>query len=88
MQRKKNADFWAKNADFWTKIFFLGNSSKEIVTIMTADQKDNAFVLTQLHGGPRGTHRSQFLARKSGFFYATPIKPPFLGSDKSDSMGS
>ena len=30
-------------------------------------------VLTPLHGGPRGGRRGPFLARKSAFFYATPI---------------
>ena len=46
---------------------------------MTGQQKDNIFVLTPLHGGPRGGRRGPFLARKSAFFYATPIQPPFFG---------
>ena len=41
-------------------------------------QKDNIFVLTPLHGGPRAGRRGPFLARKSAFFYATPMKPPFF----------
>ena len=77
VRRNKNADFWAKNAVFWTKIFSFGKSSKNFVIIMTAGQKYNVFVLTPLHGGPSGTHRGPFLARKSWFFlhytYITPI---------------
>ena len=45
---------------------------------MIGHQKDNIFVLTPLHGGPRGGRRGSFLARKSAFFYATPMKPPFF----------
>ena len=45
---------------------------------MTGQQKDNIFVLTPLHGGPRAGRRGPFLAQKSAFFYATPMKPPFF----------
>ena len=34
-----------------------------MVTIMTGHQKDNIFVLTPLHGGPRGGRRGPFLAK-------------------------
>ena len=69
----KNAEFRAKNAVFWPKIHFFRKSSKFFVTIMTGHQKDNIFVLTPLHGGPRGGRRDPFLARKSASFYATPM---------------
>ena len=36
---------------------------------MTGHHKDNIFVLTPFHDGPRGP----ILARKSAFFYATSI---------------
>ena len=32
--------------------------------------------------------KTAFLARNSAFFYATPMKPPFFGSDRPDSIGS
>merc|ERR1719458_1915262 len=76
---QKNAEFRAKNAVFWPEIHFFRKSSNFFVTIMTGHQKDNIFVLTPLHGGPRGGRRGPFLARKSAFFYATPIQPPFFG---------
>ena len=83
----KNAEFRAKNAVFWPEIHFFRKSSKFFVTIMTGHQKD-IFVLTPLHGAPRGGRRGPFLARKSAFFYATPMKPPFFrlrrtGPDRS-----
>merc|ERR1712218_530766 len=53
--------------------FFLPKASNFFVTIMTGQQKDIIFVLTPLHGGPRGGRRGPILARKSAFFYATPI---------------
>ena len=59
-----NADFRAKNAVFWPEIHFVWKSSKFVVTIMTGHQKDNIFVLTPLHGGPRGGRRGPFLAKK------------------------
>ena len=40
---------------------------------MTGHQKDNIFVLTLMHGGPRGGRGGPFLARKSALFYATPM---------------
>ena len=40
--------------------------------------KGNNFMLTLLQGGPRAGRRGTFLARKSAFFYATPMKPPFF----------
>ena len=46
---------------------------KNVVFLVSGHQKDNIFVLTPLHGGPRGGRRGPFLARKSAFFYATPI---------------
>ena len=76
----KNAEFQAKNAVFWPEIHFFRKSFKFFVTIMTGHQKDNIFVLTPLHGGPRGGRRGPILARKSAFFlryaYITPL---FLG---------
>ena len=72
MRHKKNADFQAKNAVFLDQNHFFRKSSKNVVTIMTAGQKDNDFVLTPLHGRPRGAHGAPSLAQKSGFFYATP----------------
>ena len=35
----------------------------QVVTIMTGHLKDNIFVFTPLHGGPRGSPPSPFLAR-------------------------
>merc|ERR1719264_2233128 len=35
---------------------------------MTGHQKDNIFVLTPLHGGPRGGRRGPFLAQNPFFF--------------------
>ena len=69
----KKTDFLAKNAVFWPEINFLETSSKFFDAIMAGHQKDNFFVLTASHGGPRGGRRGPFLARKSSFFYATPI---------------
>ena len=63
---------------FGPKSIFLPKASKFFVTHMTRQQKDNIFVFTPLHGGPRGSRRGPFLARKSAFFYATPMKPPFF----------
>ena len=54
---------------------------------MTGHQKDNIFVLTPLHGGPRADRRGPFLARKSAFFYATPMKPPFFGVRRTQLNG-
>ena len=69
----KKADFLAKNAFFWPEINFLETSSKFFDAIVAGHRKDNFFVLTASHGGPRGGRRGPFLARKSAFFYATPI---------------
>ena len=63
----------ARNPVFWPKINFLETSSKFFDAIMAGHQKDNFFVLTASHGGPRGGRRGPFLAWKSAFFYATPI---------------
>ena len=46
---------------------FLPKASNFFVTIMTGQQKDNTFVLTPLHSGPRGGRRGPILARKSAF---------------------
>ena len=73
---------------FRPEINFLETSSKFFDAIMAGHQKYNFFVLTASHGGPRGGRRGPFLAQKCAFFYATPIYPPFLGSDGPDSMGS
>ena len=64
---------------FGSKMQFFGPKSifSEIIhffdTIMTGHQKDNFFLLTLMHGGPRGGRGGPFLAPKSAFFYATPI---------------
>ena len=58
---------------FGPKSIFLPKASNFFVTIMTGQQKDNIFVLTPLHGGPRGSRQGPILAQKSAFFYATPI---------------
>ena len=58
---------------FWPEINFLETSSKFFDAIVAGHQKDNFFVLTASHSGPRGGRRGPFLARKSSFFYATPI---------------
>ena len=63
----------AKNPVFWPKINFLETSSKFFDAIMAGHQKDNFFVLTLMHGGPRGGRGGPFLAPKSAFFYATTI---------------
>ena len=44
----------AKNPVFWPKINFLETSSKFFDAIMAGHKKDNFFVLTASHGGPRG----------------------------------
>ena len=62
-----------KNRLYGPKIHFLATPSKFFVTIMTVHQKGKVFVLNPLHGGPQGGRQSPFLARKSPFFYATPI---------------
>ena len=62
-----------RKCSFGPKSIFLPKASNFFVTIMTGQQKDNIFVLTPLHGGPRGGRRGPILARKSAFFYATPI---------------
>ena len=59
--------FFGQKSIFWPK------ASNFFVTIMTGQQKDNIFVLTQLHSGPQGGRRVPILAQKSAFFYATPI---------------
>ena len=79
LRMAKMALFGAKNAVFRPKIHYLETPSKIVVTIMTGHQKDNIFVLTALHSGPLGGRRGPFLAQKSTFFYATPIKPPIFG---------
>ena len=71
-------NFGPKMQFFGPKSIFLPKASNFFVTIMTGQQKDNIFVLTPLHGGPRGGRRGPILARKSAFFYATPIQPPFF----------
>ena len=48
--RVKKRRIWVKNALFWPKIHFFFNFPTLFVTIMTGHQKDNIFVLTQLHG--------------------------------------
>ena len=42
---------------FGPKSIFLPKASNFFVTIMTGQQKDKIFVLTPLHGGPRGSRR-------------------------------
>ena len=42
----------------------LRKSSKFFVTIMTGHQKDNFFVLTLMHRGPRGSRGGPFWAKK------------------------
>ena len=71
-------NFGPKMQFFGPKSIFFRKSSNFFVTIMTGHQKGNIFVLTPLHGGPRAGRRGPFLARKSAFFYATPMKPPFF----------
>jgi hypothetical protein len=66
-------NFGPKMQFFGPKSIFLPKASNYFVTIMTGQQKDNIFVLIPLHGGPRGGRRGPILARKSAFFYATPI---------------
>ena len=68
----KMQNFGPKMQFFCPKSIFLPKASNFFVTIMTGQQKDNIFVLTLLHGGPRGGRRGPILARKSAFFYATP----------------
>ena len=75
----------AENAVFWPEINFLETSSKFFVAIMAGHQRDNFFVLTASHGGPRGGRQGPFLAH---FFTLRPYNPHFLGSDGPDSMGS
>ena len=70
--------FGPKMQFFGPKSIFLPKASNFFVTIMTGQQKDNIFVLTPLHGGPRAGRRGPFLAQNSAFFYATPMKPPFF----------
>ena len=71
-------NFGPKMQFFGPKSIFLPKASNFFVTIMTGQQKDNIFVLTPLHGGPRAGRRGPILARNSAFFYATPMKPPFF----------
>ena len=78
-------NFGPKMQFFGPKSIFFRKSSKFFVTIMTGQQKDNIFVLTPLHGGPRGGRRGPFLARKSAFFYATHETPIF--SAQTDRTG-
>ena len=47
-------NFGPKMQFFGPKSIFLPKASNYFVTIMTGQQKDNIFVLTPLHGGPRG----------------------------------
>ena len=47
--------FWGPKMQlFWPKINFLETSSKFVDAIMAGHKKDNFFVLTASHGGPRG----------------------------------
>ena len=58
---------------------------------MTGRLKDNGFALTALQGGLRGGIRALLWAKngpKIRFFYATPIKSLFLGSDEHELMRS
>ena len=65
--------FGSKMQFFGPKSIFFPKSSIFFDTIMTGHQKDNFFVLTLMHGGPRGGRGGPFLAPKSAFFYATTI---------------
>ena len=49
----QNSPFWVKKWCFLARNQFLWTSSIFFGTIMTGHQKDNFFVLTALHGGPR-----------------------------------
>ena len=52
--------FGPKMQFFWPKVHFFQTLSKSFVIIMTGHVKDNIFVLTSLHGGPRCGHRGPF----------------------------
>ena len=71
---------------FGPKMHIFGNylltSYNFLVTIMTGHQKGTVFVLNPLHGERLGGRRGQYLARKSSFFYATPILSQFFGVRK------
>ena len=59
-----NADFRAKNAVFGPKSIFFPKSPKFFDTIMTVHKNHNFFVLTLMHGGPRGSRGGPFWAKK------------------------
>ena len=65
--------FRPKMQFFGPKSIFFPKLSKFFDTIITGHQKNNIFVLTLMHGGPRGGRGGPFLAQTSAFFYATPI---------------
>ena len=69
---------------FWLEIHFLEISSQHFVTIMMVHQQGNIFVLT---AEEEEEQQGLFLAQKSALFYATPINPHFLGSDRPNSIG-
>ena len=56
--------------------FLVKNAYKKLTTYKCCDFRVVDF-------GPK----TAFLTQNSAFFYATPMKPPFFGSDGPDSMG-
>ena len=64
--------FGPKMQFFGPKSIFLPKASNFFVTIMTGQQKDNIFVLTPLHGGPRADFGPKFCIFLH-YTYETPI---------------
>ena len=56
--------FGSKMQFFGPKSIFFRNHPFFFDTIMTGHQKDNFFVLTLMHGGPRGSRGGPFWAKK------------------------
>merc|ERR1719209_2495763 len=76
--KKKNAEFRAENEVFWPKIHFFAKSVQLFCYHHDRTTKRQHFCVDLLARRASGGRRGPILARKSAFFYATPIQPPFL----------